>query len=119
MGKDVSILIVDDDPGTCETLYDILMDSGFVVDVNNSGEDCLKTLRKKDFDFVLMDIKMPGISGLETIQRMQEMETHAKIIVMTAYAVSEVLERALSEGAYHVLQKPLDPGLLISLMRGE
>ena len=64
-----SVLIVDDDIGTCETLSDVLEACGFDVAAVRTGGDCLEMIKKRQFDVVLLDIKMPGMNGLETFRK--------------------------------------------------
>jgi len=68
MEKKTSILIVDDDKGMTETLSDILEDIDYDVAVSDDGYKAIEMIKKKKFDFALMDIKMPGINGVETFK---------------------------------------------------
>lgn len=74
MGERPSVLIVDDDPGTCETLSDILEGRGFNAVAVRSGEECIETIKNRHFDAVLMDIKMPGMSGVEAFRKIKEVK---------------------------------------------
>jgi DNA-binding NtrC family response regulator len=117
MGKDSRVLIVDDDSGTCETLSDILTGSGFIVAVAKCGEECLEKIKKSHFDFVLMDVKMPGLSGVETFKIIRDMDKETKVIIMTAYSVDDLVLEAVKEGAFSVIYKPLNLDSLISMLR--
>jgi DNA-binding NtrC family response regulator len=112
-----SVLIVDDDPGTCETLSDILEVNGFDVATVKSGEGCLKMVNQRRFDTVLMDIKMPGMNGVECFRKIRETDEKTKVIMMTAYAVNDLVAEAMAEGAFSVVHKPLDLDRLISLVQ--
>jgi DNA-binding NtrC family response regulator len=117
MGKGRSILIVDDDSGTCETLSDILEAMDFRTTCVNSGEECLKLLKKTDFDTVLMDVKMQGKSGVETFIEIKKMKKKIRVVMMTAHGDNEIVKLAIREGADSVVHKPLDLDKLISMLR--
>ncbi len=110
------ILIVDDDIGLGETLYDILCDKGHQVVVVQNGWEAVTKSKETDFDVVLMDIKMPGLNGVETYREIKKMGSTPTVIVMTAYAVEDLLEQARQEGAYEVMFKPLDIDRLMELV---
>jgi DNA-binding NtrC family response regulator len=118
MGNKKQVLIVDDDIGTSETLSDILIASGFNTTTVESGKECLEAFKQKHFDVVLMDIKMPGMNGVEAFKKLQEMNSKIKVIMMTAYAVNDLVAEALRDGVFSVAHKPLDLEKLISLLRG-
>ena len=113
-----SVLIVDDYIGTCETLSDVLEACGFDVAAVRTGGDCLEMIKKRQFDVVLLDIKMPGMNGLETFRKIKKMNEKVKVIMVTAYAMNDIVDEALIEGAFSVVYKPLDLDKLISMVRG-
>ncbi|MFQ5800760.1 MAG: response regulator, partial [Candidatus Hydrothermarchaeales archaeon] len=76
------------------------------------------TIKKRHFDAVLMDIKMPGMGGIEAFRKIKEVDKKTKVIMMTAYAVDDLVAEALKEGASSVVHKPLDLDKLITLVRG-
>jgi len=117
-GRKSKVLIVDDDPGTCETLADILEESGCATATVRSGEECIERLRKESFDVVLMDIKMPGMDGVETFRRIRGLSRELKVIMMTAYAMDNLVAEAVKEGAFSVVHKPLDLDMLLKLVKG-
>ncbi len=108
MREKVSILIVDDDPGMTETMADILGDMGNDVDVANNGHRAIEMVKGKVYDFVLMDIKMPGINGVETFKKVKRISPKTMVMMMTAYSLEDLVKEALKEGAYGILYKPLD-----------
>ncbi len=117
MGLKKSILIVDDDHGTCETLFDILESKGFDVTSVKSGEECLEAMAARSYEVVLMDIKMTGMDGLEVLRRIKENKIDSKVIIMTAYAGKDIVGLAKKEGAASVLHKPLDLDKLIKILK--
>ena len=68
------ILIVDDESTIRQSLQGVLEDEGYQVSVAESGEQCLEVLRKRAFDLILLDVWLPGVDGLETLERIREME---------------------------------------------
>jgi two-component system response regulator (stage 0 sporulation protein F) len=107
---------VDDDSGTCETLSDVLETMDFKPTCVNSGEECLKLLKKRDFDTVLMDVKMQGKSGVETFIEIKKMNKKIRVVMMTAYGDNDIVNLAIHEGAASVVHKPLDLDQLISML---
>ena len=102
------VLIVDDDVGMTETLLDIFNDIGFDVSVANNGYEAIEMIREGVYDVTLMDIKMPGINGVETFKEVKRIRPTMKVIMMTGYSVDDLIKEALKEGAYDVIHKPLD-----------
>ena len=116
MDEEASILIVDDDVGMCETLADIMEDKGFRVFVAFGGYAAIEKVREVDFDIILMDIRMPGMNGVETFKQVKSIQPNAAVVMMTAYAVEDLITEALHEGAYGVLYKPFDIERMIGLI---
>jgi len=116
MGNEASILIVDDDAGMCETLSDIMEDWDYRPVIALNGYEAIVKVKEAAFDAILMDIKMPGMNGVETLKEIKRIRPGAVVMMMTAYAVEELIEEALREGAYGVLHKPLDLEKTIGLI---
>jgi CheY-like chemotaxis protein len=118
MDDKASILIVDDDAGMCETLSDIMEDRGYRTIIALDGYEAVEKVRELDFDVILMDIRMPGMNGVETFRQIKGIQPDAAVVMMTAYAVEDLIEDALLEGAYGVLYKPFDMERMIGLIDG-
>ena len=116
MDDKASILIVDDDAGMCETLSDIMEDKGFRASVALDGYEAVEKAREADFDIILMDIRMPGMNGVEAFKRIKGIQPGTAVVMMTAYAVEDLIREALREGAYGVLYKPFDMERMIGLI---
>ncbi|HME55316.1 MAG TPA: response regulator [Candidatus Lokiarchaeia archaeon] len=101
-------MIVDDDEGMFETMLDILSEMNFNVTVANDGYKAIELIKEGTFDAILMDIKMPGIDGIEVLKRIKHIKSSAKIILMTAYATENNALDAQKEGASALLYKPID-----------
>ena len=110
-----SVLIIDDDRGMVETLADVFAAKGFVPTTAASGESALALTASVDYDLVLMDIKMPGLNGVQVLKAMHERDPHTAVIMMTAFTRDELVEEARRAQALAVLSKPLDLDTVLSL----
>lgn len=110
------ILVVDDQAGMRTTLKGILTKRGYEVETAEDGEQALLAVEKGDFRLVLMDIKMPGMSGVEAFLRIKQLNPSATVIMMTAFAMEDEIRRALREGAYTVMYKPFKINEMLGLI---
>ncbi len=108
MGKKTNVLVVDDQIGMLETFTDILEDRGFDVATAEDGFQAIKKVKEQSFDIIFMDIKMPGINGVQTYREMKKINPKITVIMMTAYSVEDLVKEAIEEGAYTVIYKPFD-----------
>jgi len=111
-----SILVVDDDVGMAETLSDILAAKRFDVTTTASGEGAIAEVNRHTFALVLMDIRMPGINGVQALQSMRRDHPAIKVIMMTAFTRDELVEEARRASALAIVPKPLDLDFLLSLI---
>src|SRR6202165_5492074 len=102
-----NILIVDDEAGIRDALAGVLTDEGYSASSAESGEACLDRLRKGAFDVVLLDIWLPGIDGLETLERIRQLDNPPEVIMISGHGTIETAVRATKLGAYDFLEKPL------------
>jgi two-component system nitrogen regulation response regulator NtrX len=102
-----NILIVDDEPGIRQSLKGVLEDEGYKTSSAESGEACLETLAERAFDVILLDVWLPGIDGLETLQRIRDLEGAPEVIMISGHGTIETAVRATKLGAYDFLEKPL------------
>jgi two-component system, NtrC family, nitrogen regulation response regulator NtrX len=107
--KSSRILIVDDEPGIRQSLGGVLDDEGFQVEAVESGELCLDILARSIFELVILDIWLPGIDGLETLQRIQKIPQADRpvVVVISGHGTIETAVKATKLGAYDFLEKPL------------
>lgn len=103
-----NILVVDDLKGSRVTLGGILEDEGHNVVLAENGYQAIEAAKQVTFDIVFMDIKMPGINGVQTFREIKKINPQAAVIMMTAYSVEDLIKEALEEGAYAVVYKPFD-----------
>ena len=103
------VLIVDDEPGIRESLTGVLEDEGYSATAVASGEEGLVELRRHPFDAVLLDVWMPGMDGLETLARIQEIPAadRPEVIIISGHGTIETAVKATKLGAFDFLEKPL------------
>ncbi len=113
-GEIPRILIVDDDRGQRSLLNSFLQSQGFETAVVDSGERALETLRAGKFDMMISDVRMPGLSGLETLRRARQEHATLPVLLVTAYADIRDAVMAMRDGAVNYLAKPIDLDELLS-----
>ena len=101
------ILVVDDEKNMRTTLSDILEEEGFEVGTAESGEKAVKMCGKDDYDVILMDVRMPGIDGVEALRRIRQKNRNVRVIMMSGYSLGQVEETAVRKGAIAFIRKPL------------
>lgn len=111
-----NILVVDDIRSIRLTLGGILEDEGHNVVTVENGYQAIEAVRRSHFDAIFMDIKMPGINGVQTFREIKKIDPEAVVIMMTAYSVEELVEQALKEGAYAIIYKPFDMDKIIAII---
>jgi len=116
MAEKAKILIVDDNLSLCKTMSLVLTRKGYDVSIANDGFEAIDSVKKESFDIIFMDIKMPVLNGVETYKKINKINDKIKIIMMTAYAVEDLIQDALKEGAYRIIYKPLDFENIFSLI---
>ena len=100
------LLVIDDEQSMREWLTIALSQDGFEVESAGSGEEALKVLERTPVDLALVDLRMPGLDGLETLRRIKQLDEVVSVVIMTAYATAETAVQALKEGAYDYIIKP-------------
>jgi DNA-binding NtrC family response regulator len=103
----LNVLIVDDDRDHAESVADILEMRGYGIDIAGSGEAGIAKFGNGGFDVVLMDVKMPGMNGVEAFFAIRELKPDAQVLMMTGFSVEELVEKAMANGAIGTLRKPL------------
>lgn len=106
------VLIVDDNREFLDSIADVLSLEGIDVAMAESGEEAIEITRGRHFDLVLMDVKMPGMNGVECSIELKRRSPDLEILLMTAYRVEKLARQALSEGVRAVLTKPVDVSLV-------
>jgi len=112
----MKILVVDDDQRIVKTTCDILKIKGHEAIAAYTGEEGVDTVKCERPDCVLMDIKMPGISGVEAMKQMRSVIPDLPIVLVSAYATEDTVAEAERAGAYAVMSKPLDFQVILSFL---
>ena len=107
--RDKPILIVDDEKNIRLTLSRSLEVLGVETDSAEDGKEALVKLREKEFGLILLDIRMPGVDGMEVLRRVRESRPDIRIIILTAYGTIELAVEAMKLGAVDFIQKPFVP----------
>ncbi len=102
--------MVDDDRDFAEALVDVRDLYGYRMDAVHSGEDAIEAARRKPFDVILMDVALPGLDGIEALQRIQARDPKVKALLMTGHAGHDLRGRAAGT---EILAKPLDHEVLL------
>jgi len=113
----VSILVVDDEFSVRDSLFNWFKAEGYRVDTAENGMEALKKLQEGPWDIALVDIKMPGMDGMELQRHIKKIDSTIILIIITAYATVDTAVEAMKEGAYDYLSKPIDPDKLSILIR--
>ncbi|MCD6413403.1 MAG: response regulator [Elusimicrobia bacterium] len=114
--SDKKILIVDDDFSVRETITDILKSQGWLVEGVPTGREAVEKTEEKNFDCVILDLRLPDFNGFEIIERIKNKVDKSKIVVITGYATDRIIVDALSKAEYFLLLKPVEPKQLISVV---
>jgi two-component system nitrogen regulation response regulator NtrX len=102
-----SILLVDDEAGVRSALGGVLRDEGYAVDAVESGEACLDRVSRAPYDVIILDIWLPGIDGLATLERLHERRVDAPVVMISGHGNIESAVRAIKMGAFDFVEKPL------------
>ncbi len=100
------ILIVEDEMHLRNILEKLLVDNGCAVDVASTGKAAITKVKKKTYDVIITDLRLPGISGQEMILRIEKMNTNVKFIIISGYQLNAELEAKIKKGVYTFFEKP-------------
>ncbi|MCX6621092.1 MAG: response regulator [Acidobacteria bacterium] len=110
------VLIVDDDPVVRDSLGKWFESEGYQAAIASGAKEALERIQAGRWDIALLDIKMPGIDGIELQAKLKEIEPDLPVVIMTGFASVETAVRALKNGAYDYITKPFDPDELVHLV---
>src|SRR5512134_3279169 len=102
-----SVLIVDDEAGVRSALSGVLRDEGYAVDAVDSGEACLDRVARAPYDVIVLDIWLPGMDGLATLERLRERRVDSPVVMISGHGNIESAVRAIKLGAFDFVEKPL------------
>ena len=111
------ILIVDDEPIVQESIRDWLKDAGYQVATAESGEEALEMIEKQDFSVMVVDVRLPGKTGITVLKEVKALRPEIKSIIITAYPSTELAAEAMKLGAIDYLIKPIAPDDLERLIQ--
>jgi diguanylate cyclase (GGDEF)-like protein len=114
MTKDIRILVVDDEDSVRTVMVQVLQEKGFAVTEAANGKQALEYMKKETFSLVITDIVMPGMTGLELLEKTKKVSPETQVIIITSHASLETAITALRHGAYDYLFKPFKDLELIS-----
>jgi DNA-binding NtrC family response regulator len=117
MNMSAKILIVDDEPAVRDSLRRWFRDDGYDIGIANGASEALTRLAETKWDLALVDIRMPGVDGIELQRRIHAADPQLVVIMMTGYASVDTAVAALKNGAYDYITKPLDPDDVSHLVR--
>ena len=109
MEYNIRILVVDDELIVRESMGNWLKEEGYLVETSENGMDALEKIKLKNIDLAVVDIKMPGMDGIELLQKSKEIDPDLPVLVMTAYASVDTAVQAMKEGAFDYIVKPFNP----------
>jgi len=112
-----SILIVDDEAGIRQSLSSILREEGYRVEAVASGEDCLEAVASNPYDLVLLDVWLPKMDGLATLEKLQQAEAPPMVVMISGHGTIETAVRATKLGAFDYVEKPLSLEKIIVVVK--
>jgi len=112
VAKKANILVIDDEATMRDSCRQALSRDGNRVEVAEDGLKGLAMLAKESFDLIILDLKMPGLSGMEVLKKIKDSDPEAMVIVITGYATVEFAVEAMKRGAYDFIPKPFTPDSL-------
>ncbi len=111
------ILVVDDEPNVRLMLAELLRPLADVVETAASGREAVEKVDGSHFQLVLLDLKMPGMDGLDVLRRVRETRPDVRVLMLTAYGTTQTAVEAIKLGAEDFIEKPFDPQQLQDLVR--
>ncbi|UCG13294.1 MAG: sigma-54-dependent Fis family transcriptional regulator [Deltaproteobacteria bacterium] len=117
MKENARILVVDDEPMVCLALTNWLAEENYLAKAVEDGHRAIATMREENWDIVLLDLRMPGMDGMEVLQQIKDISPQTVVIMMTAYASIPSAVQAMKEGAYDYIVKPLDVDQLTLMLK--
>src|ERR1700733_7808467 len=112
-----SLLIVDDERGIRESLGALLREEGYAVETAGTGEECLKRLGDRPGDLIILDVGLPHMDGLETLEKISALENPPMVVMVSGHASIETAVRATKLGAFDFLEKPLSLEKVVLVVR--
>ena len=112
-----SFLIVDDESGVRSALSGVLKDEGYSVNAVDSGESCLSSVSQRSYDVIILDIWLPKLDGLETLEKLRELGVDSKVVMISGHGNIESAVRAIKMGAFDFVEKPVSLDKIVLVAR--
>ncbi len=112
----ISVLLVDDEKDFVETLAERLQLRDLKVAIALNGDEAIKLVEENDFDVIVLDVKMPGKDGVETLKEIKNIEQLSQVIMLTGHATVKTAIEGMKSGAFDYLMKPTDTDELIEMI---
>jgi len=112
----INVLLVDDEKDFVESLAERLQIRDFNVTTAFSGDEAIKLVKENDFDVIVLDVQMPGKSGVDTLKEIKNTEQISQVIMLTGHATVKTAIEGMKSGAYDYLMKPTDTDELIEMI---
>lgn len=109
MNQQKRLLIIDDEDIVLKSTQRILRDSGYHIDTASNGEEGLAMLDRDDYDLVVTDLMMPGMSGMDVLRTIKANRIDVTVVIFTGFATAETAREALKTGAFDYIPKPFTP----------
>jgi len=109
MSQQKRLLIIDDEDIVLKSTQRILRDSGYHIDTASNGEEGLAMLDREDYDLVVTDLMMPGMTGMDVLRTIKEKKIDVTVVIFTGFATAETAREALKTGAFDYIPKPFTP----------
>ncbi|MBI2831933.1 MAG: response regulator [Chloroflexi bacterium] len=111
-----SVLIIDDNKNFCDNIKEILELHGYHAITAYDGPEAINLVKERTPDFVLLDVKLPGMDGLAVFRKIKTIAPKTTVVMMTGYSLNQIIDAAIQEGARAALSKPLDFEMLLGLI---
>ena len=111
--ESIKILIVDDETVIREGLKRVLERESYIVETCSSGYTAIEIMQNQEFDLIITDLKMPGMSGIEVLKSVRTLQPHIPVILITGYASIDTAVEAMKNGASDYISKPFAPDILL------
>ncbi|NOZ84899.1 MAG: sigma-54-dependent Fis family transcriptional regulator [Deltaproteobacteria bacterium] len=115
--KRAKLLVVDDEPSVLESIRETLSREGYEVVALGNGEDAIQILRKEEFNLLLTDLMMPKVDGIDLLKACRKLSPETEVVLITAYGTIETAVKAMKEGAYDFVSKPLKRMVLLKTVQ--
>jgi DNA-binding NtrC family response regulator len=112
-----TILVVDDEKEICDLFQKFLTQEGYQVFIATNGAEAISLGKRNRLDLALVDIRMPGMDGIEVFQKLKKVKKDMEAIILTGYGTLKTAKEAMRLGAYEYLTKPFDLGLVKNIIR--